>query len=182
MASHRGQEMTDQMRVFAREYLKDLNGTQAAIRSKYSKKSAASMASQLLSNPKVVKEIQRLMDARSEKLAISAEKTLAEIARLGFFDAADVCGAYEVKSPADIARLPEDVRRCVTGWKWDRHGNLVVQFADKLKALELLGKHLKLFTDRVEHTADDSFTALLDRASRQKEAALADRASENVAN
>ena len=54
----------------------------------------------------------------------------------------------------DIRDLPEDVRRAIAGWSWDKEGRFTVKLADKSKALDQLGKHLKLFVDRVEHTGE----------------------------
>ena len=50
--------------------------------------------------------------------------------------------------PADIEALPEHVRRCITGWKWDAAGNFIVTLADKNAALERLSKYLGMFVER----------------------------------
>ena len=60
-----------------------------------------------------------------------------------------------VRGPEDIPTLPEDVHRAIVGWSWDKAGNFTLKFADKKSALELRGRHMKLFTDKIELTGKD---------------------------
>lgn len=79
-------KLTAKKQTFCEEYLVDLNGTQAAIRAGYSKKTATVQAAQLLTKLNIQNEIQRLIKIRSESTAITAEKVLKQMQRL-----ADMC-------------------------------------------------------------------------------------------
>lgn len=135
---------------FAQEYIVDLNGKQAAIRAGYSPKTAEAQASRLLSNVKVRDRIQEMMNERSEKTGINAERVLKEIERLAFYDLGDA-ELKKVKSLADIAKLPESLRRAIVGYGYDKKGRFILKFADKTRSLEQYGKHLKLFTDVIDN-------------------------------
>ncbi len=69
---------------FCEEYLIDLNATQAAIRAGYKAKRAYATGWENLKKPEIQKCLQGLMDARSERTRITADKVLDEIAKLAF--------------------------------------------------------------------------------------------------
>lgn len=149
--------MTPKQQLFVREYLVDLNATQAAIRAGYSAKTAQRIAHQLLhETPAVAAAVQAGMDKRSAKLEITAERVLQEIARLAFFDPSKLYDEHG--RPRPVHKLDEDTRRAIAGVEIDEVGGgdkpLVVtrkvKLADKGANLERLGRHLKLFTDKVE--------------------------------
>jgi phage terminase small subunit len=108
--------VTPKQQLFVREYLVDLNATQAAIRAGYSAKTARSIGSELLTNPDIAAAVQAAADKRSAKAEITAQAVLQNIQRI-----------------ATRAEADDD-------WQAALKGN------------ELLGKHLKLFTEKVEHT------------------------------
>ena len=93
-------------------------------------------------------DVQSIIEAHHqkllEKLRISAERTLKERARGAYYDIGELAKAA-IKKPADIALLPDDVRQAITGWKWDKDGNLELKFADKHSHLTALEKHLGLY-------------------------------------
>lgn len=78
--------MTPKQQLFALEYLKDQNGTQAAIRAGYAAAGAHVTASRLLREPKIAKFLAEKQAATLEKFEISTERILRERARLAFFD------------------------------------------------------------------------------------------------
>lgn len=143
--------MTPRQEAFVREYLIDLNATQAAIRAGYSEKTAGQQGEQLLKNLEIADAVQAAMANRAHRLEISADRVLQELARLAFFDPATL-GEAGINGPEDIGKLPEHVRKAIVGWSWDKAGNFTLKLADKISALEKLGRHLKLFTERHEHT------------------------------
>ena len=124
-------KLTAKQELFCVEYLKDLNATQAAIRVGYSPKTAQEQASRLMDRPHVAERIQELMDKRAKKIEVSAEYVLRTI--------------IEVIERCKQAEPVLDNEGHSTGeWKFEHMG--------VLKGAELLGKHLKLFTDKVEHS------------------------------
>ncbi len=138
--------LTPKKRLFAKAYLAtpDLNATQAAIEAGYSKKTAHSQGPRLLEDVGVRALIQEGMDKRAAKLDISADYVLSTI-----HETIERC--KQVKPV--INRKGEHVR-CE-----DRDGNMVPAYAFDanavLKGSELLGKHLKLFTEKHEHAGKD---------------------------
>ena len=146
-----------------REYLVDLNGTQAAIRAGYSKRGASVTAARLLVNSRISEAISEGRRKREEKIEIRAEEVLLELKRLAMVDLGQ---AYDSEGRLrKVHEMPEDVRRAIasvdTAEIWGPDGGAQlgevkrVKFWDKTKALESLGKHLRLFTERLEHSGPD---------------------------
>lgn len=143
--------LTPKQALFVKEYLVDLNATQAAIRAGYSEKTAGATGNENLQKPEIADAVRQAMEERGERTEITADRVLVEIERLALYDPKDF---LDVTGPKDIALLPEDVRRAITGWKWDRQGNFIITFA-KEAALQMLGRHHKLFTDKVDVSNPD---------------------------
>jgi phage terminase small subunit len=177
--------LTPKQAQFVREFLVDLNATQAAIRAGYSKRSAYAQSSQLLNHPAIIAAIDAAKAERSTRTEIRAERVLEEIAALAFYDpgklmidgeagASDPIEAvidgraiYGLRCPADIKRLPEKLRRAIVGWGYDRNRNFTVKLADKSRALDLLARHLSLYNDKLEVTGLDALAERLARASQR---------------
>lgn len=155
-----GVALTERQRVFCEEYLVDLNGQAAAVRAGYSKKTARQMASQNLEHPAVIEYLNKLKTERSQRTQVTADRVITELARLGFSDvrkAFDESGAL-----LPMAQWPEDLAASVASIETDvlfeGYGENRVQVGvtrklklwDKPRSLELLGKHLKLWVERVE--------------------------------
>lgn len=135
---------------FCREYLADMNATQAAIRSGYSDKTAHVSGPRLLANVNVSKKIEALKAERAKSLDITAERVLKELARLAFGDPSEIVSVGE-RGKVTIkptAQLTEDQRRTIASISEGPNG-LKIKFADKLRALELVGKHIGLFEERI---------------------------------
>ncbi|MFJ7315259.1 terminase small subunit [Pseudomonas sp. NPDC098747] len=143
--------LTPKQKRFVEEYLIDLNATQAAIRAKYSIKSASSIGRDLLQKTPVADAIAVAIANRSARASMAQDRVLSELAAMAYYDPADI-GSVRVEKPADIAKLPEHVRRAIVGWSWDKHGNFVLKLASKTPNVELLGRHQGMFKDRLEVT------------------------------
>lgn len=155
-----GQTMTDRQRVFCDEYLVDLNGTEAAKRAGYSAKTARVMAQQNLEHPAVIEHLSKLMKERAERTQLTADRVITEVARLGFSDLRKLFDDKGALLP--VTAWPEDMAAAVSSVEVDElfegFGENRVQVGytkkvklwDKPRALELLGKHLKLWVERVE--------------------------------
>jgi phage terminase small subunit len=145
--------LNDRQELFCKQYLIDLNATQAAIRAGYDEPSARQTGSKLLSYADVQDRIQGLMDKRGQKLEITADKVIQELARIGFYDIRDYVSHYNesgltLRPLEDIdGRVVKSIRE-----KRDKDGNSFIDmdFHDKVSALDKLGKHLKLWTDAAQ--------------------------------
>ncbi|MEQ8511213.1 MAG: terminase small subunit [Algiphilus sp.] len=134
-------------RAFVFEYLVDMNATQAAIRAGYSPRTAKSQGQRLLTNADIAAAIQAAQEQRQERTEITADRVVRELSRMALYDPADIV-RHHVTKPEDIAELPEDVRRAIIGWSWDRHGNFVLKLSPKTPSLDLLARHLGMLRDR----------------------------------
>lgn len=162
--------LTPRQERFCQEYLVDLNGTQAAIRAGYSATGANVTGVRLLSNPTVAARIADGKERQAERLEVRADTVLRELLRIA---TADLSQAFdEGGNLLSIHQMPEDVRRAIASVKvrTDDDGSLVreVKLWDKPKSLELLGKHLRLFVDRVEHDVSESLGDLVLASMRAK--------------
>ena len=148
--------------IFALEYVKDLNGTRAAIAVGYSAKTADRAASRLLSNVEVRALLAKLTKKHADKLDLSAEKVLSELSSMGFSNMLDYIKATEEGSAyVDLSNLTREQSSAIQEVTVDayvegkgKHARKVkrtkLKLVDKIRSLELLGKHLKLFTERIE--------------------------------
>lgn len=156
--------MTPKQQRFVEEYLIDLNATQAAIRAGYSAKTAYSIGEENLNKPDIASAIEERRAALSAKAEVTQERIVAEFAKMAFYDPASIAG-QRMSGPADIAALPEEVRRAIVGWGWDKAGNFTLKLADKNAALTNLGRHLGMFTDKVEQTSTMTLNVLPEDAA-----------------
>lgn len=136
--------LTPRQDRFVEEYLVDLNATQAAIRSGYSVKTADQQGPRLLANPKIAARIQELMEGRSKRTEITADYVLTTI-RETVDRCRQVAPVLDRKGKQVYVETPDGAE--VPAFAFDSGG--------VLKGCELLGKHLKLFTDKHEHTGKD---------------------------
>ena len=143
--------MTKKQKRSVEEYLIDLNATQAAIRAGYSPDTAKSIGSENLTKPDIQARIAKAMAERSRRTGVNADRVIMELAKIAFVNASDVIDADTATVKADA--LPEDTA-AIQSVKVKTFGEdgleREVKMADKLKALELLGKHLGMFKDKVE--------------------------------
>lgn len=135
---------------FVEEYLIDLNATQAAIRAGYSPKTAKEIGSENLTKPNIKSEIDKAMAERSKRTGINADRILQELGKLGFVNIADVVDLETGKvkdsaSDEDLACI-QSIKIKPTEWGTERE----VKFYDKKSTLELMGKHLGMWTDKVD--------------------------------
>lgn len=142
-------KLTDKQELFAREYLKDLNATQAAIRAGYSEKTAKEVGYENLTKPHVLELVAELKAQRVEQTGIDAAYVLRRLTEIDQMDVLDILLANgELKPIKDWPKV----------WRTTLSGMDVVEMAsadsaallkkikwpDKVKNLELLGKHVNV--------------------------------------
>lgn len=177
--------MTEKQALFVEEYLVDLNATQAAIRAGYSTRTAYSQGQRLLKSEEIQEAIQKAMQERSERTCITQDRVLEELAAIAFANGSDFARVVEkpVKDPLtgtvvmdpetgkprtyrDVELiptddLPEEKKKALAGIKWGKNG-IEVASCDKLRALDMLGRHLGMFTDKVETTGNVAVEVIYD--------------------
>lgn len=151
-------KLTPKQRLFVQEYLIDLNAKQASIRAGYSPANAEFQGHQLINNPKVKQAIELAMYEREQRTKVTQDRVIEELAKIAFLNATDVINEYDASLRSGVSR--EDtaaissirVKRIPTrdGFGIERE----IKLHDKIRALELLGKHLGLFNDKLNITAD----------------------------
>lgn len=148
----------DKRAAFVREYLIDLNATQAAIRAGYAKNSAHVTASRLLTDAKVSAMLAEAMKKRAEATDITAERVLKEIALLAFSNMADFAewNADRVTLKPS-SEMSEAATRCVAEVSQtitEAGGSVKFKLHDKVSALEKLGKHLGILSEKMVHVGE----------------------------
>lgn len=149
--------MTKKQKRFIEEYLIDLNATQAAIRAGYSSDTAGSIGNENLKKPEIRARIDQAMAERSKRTGVNADRVIEELAKIAFINAADVIDPRtatikEGATPADTAAIQSVKVKTFGEDGLERE----IKMADKIKALELLGKHLGMFKDKVDVTVEKS--------------------------
>lgn len=151
--------LTPKQEKFCQEYLVDLNATQAAIRTGYSKKSAKVIGCENLTKPDVQRKIAELRANLADTNQVTPERLMKEYARLGFFDARKLFN--NDGSPKNIHDLDDDTAAAVVGLDTAQIGNtdvgigtiLKYKLADKRAALDSMSKTLGTFLpEKHEHT------------------------------
>lgn len=142
-------KLTPKQERFCEEYLIDLNATQAAIRAGYSEKTAYSAGQRLLRNVEIQNRIAELKAERSKRTEITQDRVVKELAAMAFAKATDYAQiTSNGVALTPTAHLTSVQQAAITGIKETQSGIEVK--LDKTKALELLGRHLGMFNDKLE--------------------------------
>ena len=155
-------KLTAKQQRFCDEYLIDLNATQAAIRAGYSPRTAEQAASRLLTIVKVSDEIAREMAERSKRTGINQDRVVKELAKLAFVNIADVVDLEN--ATVRISATDEDLA-CIQSVKIkpsEFGTEREIKLYDKKASLELLGRHLGMFKDKLEVEADMDLNITVD--------------------
>jgi len=174
-------ELTAKQRAFVREYLIDLNASQAALRAGYSEKSAHVEGTRLLKNAKVAAAVSAAMDLRAKRTEVTADRVLKELAKIGFSDIRKAVKwqtslITEEDNPdgGDVAvvknivtnnvqlvaseDIDDDTAAAIAEISQNAQGGLKIKLHDKRAALVDMGKHLGMFTEKVEHSGEVAVT------------------------
>lgn len=152
-------KLTDKQQCFVDEYLIDLNATQAAIRAGYSAKTADQQGSRLLANIKVKQAVAEKQAQRSKRTGVNQDRVVLELAKVAFAKMTDIVDSKgrikEDASPDDLACI-ESIKYKESDNEYGGSVEREVKIASKLKALELLGKHLGMWSDKFNVTVEKS--------------------------
>jgi phage terminase small subunit len=169
--------MTPKQEAFVREYLIDLNATQAAIRAGYSERTAGQQGEQLLKKLEIANAIAAAMQARSQRTEITADYVLNRLVEIDQMDVLDIMGEDMALKP--LSEWPAVWRRYLSGFDlaemFEGRGEeremvgilKKIKWPDKVKNLELLGKHVAVqaFKDKVEHSGEMTLNVLPEDAA-----------------
>ena len=147
-------KLTAKQQRFCDEYLIDLNATQAAIRAGYSVKTANEQGAQNLAKLSIQEAIAKEMAERSKRTGINQDRVVTELARIAFVNPQNLIDPFDASIRADAT---DDDLACIQSVKVKTmegsKGSSVereVKLNDKMKALELLGKHLGMWNDKID--------------------------------
>lgn len=157
--------LSPKQKRFVEEYLTDLNATQAAIRAGYSARSSKQHADVLLSKPHIAAAVAEAKAQRSQRTEVNQDYVLRRMVEIDQMDVLDIMDDTMQLKP--VSQWPRVWRQYLSGMDLaeifegrgedrDMVGVLKkIKWPDKTKNLELLGRHLGMFKDRVEHTGKD---------------------------
>ena len=149
-------KLTDKQGKFIEEYLIDLNGAAAARRAGYSEKTAHEQAARLLAHVNIQAALTMAQKARSARTQVTQDRVLLELARLGFSDLSKLGKwgpeGFIIKSSDELTEEESACVQEVTCTETvDGKKTIKVKLHDKKGALELIGRHLSMFTDNLNH-------------------------------
>ena len=136
--------LTARQRRFVDEYLVDLNATQAAIRAGYAASGARQHACRLLAKANVKKAVSAAMERRQARTELTADEVIADLRELR-----DICMG---RKPVKIMTIVKNAREG-TAEPVEVEG-MMFEPASANRALEMLGKHMRLFADRMDMTSN----------------------------
>lgn len=167
--------MTPKQARFVSEYLIDLNATAAAKRAGYSEKTAEKIGHQLLEKTRVAAAIAAAIKKREKKTEITADRVIKELADIAFLRSDDVFTIdgdhVSIKSTNEMSDAARRALASASQTVTAAGGTITVKLCDKIKALELLGRHLALFTDKFQASGPDGGPLLVLGAEMTAEAA-----------
>lgn len=148
--------LTPKQKRFVQEYLIDLNATQAAIRAGYSPRTANEQGARLLAKASVQSALQEAMKRREKRTEVTADRVVQELAKIAFADLKDFVefgpDGVRIKNSKEVDGT---VLAEVSETTFKDSTTRTVKLHPKIKALELLGKHLGMFIEKHEHSGPD---------------------------
>ena len=141
--------LNERQEAFCREYIIDMNATQAAIRAGYSVKTAGSSGQRMLKSVEIQTRISEVMESRNKRIDINADYVMRRLVEIDEMDVADILtdsGDFKpikewpkvwrtTLSAIDIQIINSGDTEAITK---------KIKWPDKLRNLELLGKHINV--------------------------------------
>lgn len=162
--------MTKKQKIFADEYLIDLNATRAyrvAYPSVRKDETARANGSRMLTNANVAEYIAKRMEERQERTEVTQDMVIQELAAIAFAratDYAEICD--DVVKIRDTKELSAMQVKAIAGIKEGKFG-IELKLNDKEKALELLGRHLGMWNDKLQVSGMEEEKSKLDDLIQQ---------------
>jgi len=147
--------LSPKQKKFVGEYLIDLNASASLLRAGYRSKNPDVDGHKLLVKPSISKAIALAMAERAKRTEITADRVLQQLAKIGFVDIKDVVtwagNRIRIRPSEEIdGTLLAEISETET----ENGGTLKIKLNDKMKALELLGRHLGMFKDNLNINAN----------------------------
>ena len=147
-------KLTEKQKRFVEEYLIDLNATQAAIRAGYKVDNARQTATENLAKPYIVEAVEKALAERSRRTGINQDRVIQELAKIAFVNITDVvnsdCEILPDADEADLAAIEAVKVKTIPTKSGEVGIEREVKLSSKLKALEMLGKHLGMWNDKLD--------------------------------
>jgi phage terminase small subunit len=166
--------LTDKQAAFVRHYMIHLNATKAAELAGYSKATAHTQGTQLLSHPSMRAVLAQAMDERNRRLEVAADRVLLELVCGAFANVADYVswkrGIVKHADSADLTRLQMASMKCVEQ-KFNRKGDVIgmkVTLHDKPRFLELLMRHMGMLDPTGRQDTKGTIVEFMDRLRNGK--------------
>lgn len=158
--------LTPKQQTFISEYMIDLNSTASAIRAGYSARNAGKIGPELLGKTRIQEAIQQAMQEREKRTGITADRVLNEYAKIAFADIKDFLSFKTENTSIGV----DDDGKAITAYQQiinvrpsdDVDGTMIQEVSispkgvfafklhDKKGSLDMIGKHLGMFTDKLE--------------------------------
>lgn len=172
----------DKQKQFCKEYLIDLNATQAALRAGYSEKTARQIGQKLLTKVDIQQEIQRLKERRNARTELTADFVLKELAAIASTKITDVVNVMNRPIPMEdgsvinapylvvknTEELTEAQKSAIASIKQGKNG-IEIKMHDKVATLKLIGDHLGMFApqrDSSDNFESDGFIDALKEGAK----------------
>lgn len=158
--SGKSSKLNAREKLFVAEYLKDFNGTRAAIAAGYSKRSAYELASRLLRKVEIARAISAGQEKRAKKLEVTVDDIANELkligfARMGKYAKITERGSVKFTPTDQLIESGEDAAiESYSESVTKDGGSSAIKLHNKIKALELLGKHIGMWKEKVENVEE----------------------------
>ncbi len=164
-------KLSTKQQLFVDEYLIDMNATEAAKRAGYSEKTAYSQGQRLLKHVEIKKVFQKHMERRAERTEITQDKVLKELAIVAFGDLRNAVSwgprGVVLKDSQSLTQEEAGAIAEVSETTTKDGGSQRIKRYDKVKALELIGRHLGMFTDKIEHSVNIDLAKAIEDARKR---------------
>ena len=158
-------KLTDKQEMFCLEYIKDLNATQAAIRAGYSEKTSGATGHENLKKPEIQSRLSELKNERSDVVKLDAQYVLRRLKEIDELDVLDVIND-DMSSFKKLSEWPKSWRTSISGIDMKRMVQMdgdtpidtiveKIKWPDKVKNLEMIGRHVEVRAWEKEHDKSD---------------------------